>query len=263
MTDIIVNSGLKFFEDVLFDQLYTETLNTVAVGDGEVAPSKSDTSLTNNLYEANSAAANVTVSRGSGIGEMVFTIEVTGGTEVPAGAELTEVAVKSSDGQLVYYEVRSTAITVATGETKILEVRITPDTATEEVESVITNGGAEVAAEIAIGNTSEKIDTIAIGDSINSVSETDSSMFSEIYRADQSTSQVTMQSTTNVGEPDILITVSAGSDFDDEVAGGSDISEFGLISGDTNTLYFHETRNTVTLEANDAKVFNIPSKIVQ
>lgn len=262
MADRIVTVGIDAIEQVLVDDSYTETLNTIAVGNGTDSPSSTDTSLTNILYEADTSGTNVSASAASGAGEIKYTIEVTGGTEVPADSSLTEFGVKMSDDTLVYYEVKSAGIDVGSGETKLIEIRVQPSDAGTST-TAITNVGVDLVAEMLLGNSSEKINTIAIGASSQNTAVSDTSMFDEVYRADTSNSNIDIATTTNIGKPQFVITVSAGSEFDDHVSGNTDVSEFGLISSN-GTLYLHETRdNIVTLSAGDTKTFNIPLEITQ
>lgn len=264
MADVIVNDGRDLLEQKAIDSNYSAVLDTVAVGDGTQSPSLTDSSLTNNLYEASSSNSNVTAEKDAGVGEMRFTIAITGDTEVPGGSDITEIGVKASDGTLFYYEVRDTAITVSTGETVTIEVVVQLEDADPgESSTAIVDEGLDKLANIVLGNSSERVDTIAVGDSTNNVSQTDTSMFSEVHRASASDSYVDISTTTTVGKPEFLITLSAGSDASDEVSGGTDVSEFGLIVSGSNTLLLHETRNTVTLETNDSKTFSIPLNITQ
>jgi hypothetical protein len=261
MVDVIVNDGRDFFENVAVDESYTETLNTMAVGDGVESPSLTDSSLTNNLYE--SSGGNVTVSKESAVGLARFTITITGGTEVPANSEITEIAIKASDGTLVYYEVRSSPIDIDSGESKTIQVSLNLNDADIETDTAMVDAGLDHIINLAIGNETNKVSKIAVGSSTNDVSQTDSTMFDEKHRASNNESYVILAETTNVGEVDARITVSAGSDANDQVAANTDISEFGIFT-DNDVLVLHETRDSiVTLENNDSKTFNIPFDIIQ
>lgn len=253
--------GLNFIERVIADSSYTETMNTIAIGDGDAAPSRNDTTLDNQLHEAPSSSQTVIIERGTGVGEIRTVIEFTGGSEVPSGSDITEFGLKASDGTLLYRELRDTPITVTSGETKIVEIQIFVDDLDSEPSQVITNVGRNEIADMIVGQSSETLDTIAIGNSTNDVSRTDTSMYSELYRADNTSSNITVTTTSNTGDIRAEATISAGTGVDDEVDGGENISEFGLFSN--GTLMLHETRPAITLESNDTKTFKIPFTIRQ
>lgn len=257
-----VNTGLDFFEESIIGNGFTDVMDTVAVGDGTSAPNSSDTSLSNNLFEADTTSNNVTIERGGATGEIRVTIEFTGGVEVPADSDISEFGLKTNTGTLVYREVRDSAVNVASGETKIIEIRAFVEDAPSSGEQVITDVGREFIADRVIGDSTDSMDIIAIGNGTSNVSSTDTSMFSELYRANESSGNITLSETTTVGEIRAEITVSAGDDADDEVSADASISEFGLITGD-GTLILHETRTGLTLENNDEKTFKIPFDIIQ
>jgi hypothetical protein len=256
------DGGLNFVEEVLSDTSSTTVLDTIAVGDGTNAPSESDTSLGSELFSIDDSSNNVTVERGSGIGEIRATIEFTGGTEVPANSSIREIGFVTSEDTLVYREVRSAEITVDTGETKVIEIQAFVEDIVDNTDQIITTVGRNYVADRMVGDTTDAINTIAIGDSTGTVSESDTTLTSEIYRGVVADSNIQIESTTNAGELNVEITLSAGSDFDDEVAAGAEISEFGLLT-ESNVLVFHEKREILTLENNDTKTFNIPFSITQ
>lgn len=257
MVNVKPDEGRNFVEEATVDGI-SEVLDTVAVGTGDTAPTSSDTSLDAEVYSVADSNGNVTVEKTTNTGEIRFVVEVTGGTEVPAGTEIIELGALTTDDRLFYREVRSSPITVGSGETKVIEFRTRAvDEDTSSNSQAITTDGLDRIANIILGNSSDIIDVIAVGDSTNDVSASDTSMFSELTRDNSSSIDVTIESTSNVGEPEIRTTVAAGSDGDDDVAGGSNISEFGLIAED-GLLVFHETRTPLTLEADDEKAFTIP-----
>lgn len=261
MSYVYTDDGRNFFEQAIADGSFSSVIDTLAVGNGNGAPDTSDSSLDNLLYEEDDTASNVSISRGPGIGEIRATIEFTGGTEVPAGSDVSELGVKVG-GTLVYREVRSSAITVTSGESKVVEIRLFVEDADDDSEQVITNVGLNFVADRAIGDSTEHVNTIAVGDATGTVDETDTTMNSELYRNTSSASNTIVATTTNVGEVRAEITLSAGTGSDDEVATDAEISEFGLISSG-GTLVLHEKRPAVTLEQNDTKTFKIPFSILQ
>lgn len=263
MTFKYTNSGFNFVEQAISDESFTETMNTIAVGDGGTAPRESNTALENQLYEDTTAASNISIERAAGTGEIRATIEFTGGREVPSDSDIVEFGFKDNSGTLLYREVRDSAINVVSGETISVEIQLFIEDADSENEQTITNVGLDYIANRVIGNTTDTADVVAVGDGTGTVSPTDTQMSSELYRADNTNSNTIVKSTTTTGQIRVETTISAGNNADDEVAGGSDISEFGIFTKDSNTMLFHEKRAAVTLETNDSKTFKIPFNIIQ
>jgi hypothetical protein len=262
MANVITNSGRNVTEEILVGTS-TATVDTVAVGDGTSSPSETDTSMYGQLYEASDASANVTVGKTSVTGQIRFTITVTGGTEVPSETELTEFGIKTSSGELLYHEVRSTAITVASGESKTIELLLTVADDVVSSNTVLTDAGLDHIADLLVGNKTTRMDTIAVGSSKNSsgIDQSNTSMFDEVYRSDDSVPHVIVDETSSDGSVEAKITLSAGNDSDDEVAANTSISEFGLLTSD-GVLIIHEIRDEVVLQNNDTKTFTIPLNIV-
>lgn len=259
MVSVTPDSGLDFIENRILGET-TATLNTIAVGTGTLSPSQNDTSLSNEVYNADSKNNNTIIESTSNTGEIRLVIQVTGGTEVPSETDISEIGVKASDGTLVYREVRSSPVTVSSGETKKVEFRLKNENEDVENKQTITNEGLDRIVDILLGNSTNYIDTIAVGDSTNNVSKTDTTMFAELSRDNDSASNVLVESTTNTGQILARTTISAGNDVNDEVPGGSDISEFGILTSD-GLLVLHETRTPITLQSNDEKAFEIPFKV--
>lgn len=258
MADIIVDSGRDIIEEGIINGLDGDTLDTVAVGDGTSSPSSSDTLLTNNLHETSP-----TVNKTATDGEISFVFSVTGGTEVPGGAELTEFGIKLSDGRLFYYEVRSSPIQIADGETKQIKIVVRLEDTDVESNVAITNDGRNYVRDVLVGDTTNTIDQIHIGSSESDVSQSDSTMFDTVYIANRADSNVSIEETTAVGEPRFVITLAAGPDADDQLADGTDVSEFGLVVSTSDTLFLHETRPTIVMQGGDEKSFSIPVRITQ
>lgn len=263
MTYLYTDGGRNFVEAAIADESFTRVMNTIAIGDGDSAPRNGDTTLDNFLYEDTDASSNISIERASGTGEIRATIEFTGGTEVPSGSDIIEFGFKDDSGVLLYREVRDAAINVASGETISVQIRLFVGDADVESEQVITDVGKEFAANRMIGDTTDTMDIIAIGDGTGTVSPSDTQMSSELYRADDTNSNTLLESTSTVGEIRAEITISAGTDFSDEVGGDAEISEFGLFTEDSNTMVLHEKRTPITIETNDTKTFKIPFSIIQ
>lgn len=264
MPSVITYDGLNLAEDVSVGDV-SEVLDTISVGTSTDSVSQSDSSMFDSIYSQDDAAANVTVERGSSDGEMRFVIEVTGGNEVSGGVELTEFGVLGSSDTLFYHETVSSGngIDVPSGTKKTIEIIVTvTDIDPGESDVALTTVGLNLIADILLGESSDEINTVALGDSTNNVSASDTTMFSEVYRDDEAESNVTVGSSSNDGEIVVRVTVSAGPDSGDEVSAGTDISEFGVISDD-GVLVLHETRSAVTLQDGDTKTFQIPFDLVQ
>jgi hypothetical protein len=256
------DDGRDIVEEVITDSNSTQTLDTIVIGTASNAPNTGDQSLDQQVYESTASSGNVTIERGSGAGEIRTLVEVTGGNEVPAGADLYEFGFKSSDGTLLYREVRDSPIEISSGETKIIEIRPRVEDNPSDGEQVITTIGREYVADRLIGNTSAVINTIAIGSGTGTVSPEDTTLSNEKYRGVNSDDNITLTGTSSAGDIRAKATISAGSDFDDNVAAGASVSEFGLLTDD-NRLVLHEKRTGLTVENNDTKTFSIPFTIIQ
>lgn len=122
MASVVVDEGREWISEKVLDNHVDGQFYIVAVGDGTTSPSSSDTSLENELYRANSDDSNCSIQDTSNTGEIKCRITVSGGTEVPAGSDLSEFGVFASDGStLIYREVRDTAVTVQSGDRKTFE----------------------------------------------------------------------------------------------------------------------------------------------
>lgn len=261
MAHVYTDNGRDFVEDVLTGES-TETLTTISIGTGESAPSTGDTSLDSFEYEATPSSSNITIERGNTTGEIRVVIGFTGGTEVPADSDITEFGVKTSDNTLFYREVRSSAVTPASGETKNVEIRLFVEDNIISQQQVITDVGKEYIADALIGVSTDTLNTIAVGSGTNNVSASDTSLQNEIYRGTDNESNISLQSTSNTGTIDVEISLSAGPDTSDEVSPNAEISEFGVLTS-SDVLVLHETRVKIVLEENDTKKFTIPFTIIQ
>lgn len=125
MSYIITNVGQDWTADRATDQNFSHYLDIIAVGTGTTAPSLSDTSLTSQEYSGSKSNSNIEIKRTSNVGEIRCTISLTGGTEVPADTDVSEFGLVSSNGVLIYREVRDNAVTIASGDTKTFEFKIT------------------------------------------------------------------------------------------------------------------------------------------
>lgn len=126
MASIITDEGRDWFRDKIFNDESDEIPYIVAVGDGTSAVASSDTSLESELYRANNDDSNVTVAQTTNTGEFEFRITLSGGTEVPAGSDVSEFAV-ITDGtnEFLYREVRSSPIPLQSGDRKTIGGQLT------------------------------------------------------------------------------------------------------------------------------------------
>lgn len=125
MAHTIPDVGRDWFADRSTDSSFGEYIDIVAVGSGDSSPSQSDTQLDAEEYRASKSSSNITVETTSNVGEIRCTISITGDTEVPGGTDIWEFGLFSDGGVLLYREVRSSAVTVDSGDSKTFEFKLT------------------------------------------------------------------------------------------------------------------------------------------
>lgn len=262
MTYEYTNNGRNFVEQAIADASFDNVMNTVSVGEGSDTLIEESNSLDILIYEETDDEKEVTIERGNNTGEIVATITFTGGLNIPAGSDVIEFGLKDNAGNLLYREVRDTPISADYGKRRTVEIHaFVEDSANVNDKQVITDVGKNYIADRIIGDNTDSVDTIAVGNGTGEVDKGDTQMTSELYRASDSNSNTTLESTTSTGEIRAEITLSAGQDTDDELSGGTDITEFGLFTS-SNVMLYHEKQKAVTLEADDTKTFNIPFSII-
>lgn len=122
MTTKIPDEGLDWVADrMIFSD--ASDLGEVAVGNGDTEPAAGDSSLESELYRASSDQENCTIERSSSLGEIQCTITISGGTEVDAGSQISELGLFSLAGDLVYREVRS-SVEINEGERVTFEFEV-------------------------------------------------------------------------------------------------------------------------------------------
>lgn len=128
MAGTITNEGVDVIASSLAG-VSTEHAAAVAVGTGTDSVSRNDTALTSEIHRE---APTTIVATDAG--EREYTIEITGGTEIPAGTEVSEFGLMTSttadSGTLIYREV-ATPITVGDGITQEFVLTIDVNIATE------------------------------------------------------------------------------------------------------------------------------------
>lgn len=257
------DNGRNYVTDVVTTNDGNDVLNTIIVGNGTSSPNENNTSLENELYRNDTSSPNVVIERASGFGEIKATIEISGGTEVPSDSEISELGLETSSGTLLYREVRSSPITVSSGETKIIEIRVMISDNEVTTDTVVTDVGRGFVADAILGLSTEELTTIAIGDATGDVFPEDTTLDSELYRETKSGADVTIEPTSSVGDIRLKITVTAGTESTDDIPANSEISEFGILTNNDTLLYHEKRESIVTLENNDRKTFDIPLTIVQ
>lgn len=126
MASIITDEGRNWLRDKLFNDETDETPYIVAVGDGTTSVSGSDVALDKELYRANDDDSTVTVEQTTNTGEFEFRITISGGTEVPAGSDISEFGIISGGtNEFIYREVRSSPITLQSGDRKTIGGQVT------------------------------------------------------------------------------------------------------------------------------------------
>ena len=93
---IITNDGLKWYRDISVGD--DENIDAVALGTGITETSISDTSLQNEVYRGTKSDINVTIRKGDNYNEFDVYIDVTGGSQISAGTEITEIGVFAESG---------------------------------------------------------------------------------------------------------------------------------------------------------------------
>jgi hypothetical protein len=91
---------------------------------------------------------------------------------------------------------------------------------------VITHDGEQWLADRGFGPAEGPIDTIAVGTGTTAPQKDDDSLYNEVYRADVSQSNVTIERTSERGEYVVEVLLSAGTNIDP----GTVIAEYALIA---------------------------------
>ncbi|WP_153952858.1 hypothetical protein [Halosegnis longus] len=108
MAELFTIEGINWLADVITGDIDSE-VTTIAVGTGSTTPLRTDTELENEVYRTNTSNSNCSIRPTSNDGEMAFTINISGGTEVPDQTEITEFALFTDEStpRMVYREVTS------------------------------------------------------------------------------------------------------------------------------------------------------------
>lgn len=121
------------------------------------------------------------------------------------------------------------------------------------MSGVTTDDGLEQLIKRSHDDTVNGIEAVAIGTGTSAVSTSDTSMENELHRE----APENVYTTTTTGEREFAIKVTGGT----EVAAGTDVTEFGLVSSTTSgagTLIYHEVRAAITVSDGTTVEFIIP-----
>lgn len=121
MASVTPNEGQEWISQKIVGDLPDERAYVVAVGDGTGAVGTTDTSLQNELYRSNDDNSNCAVDTTNDTGEYFGRITVTGGLNIPAGSEITEFGLFTTDGQMLYHETSSSGTVIESGENRTFQ----------------------------------------------------------------------------------------------------------------------------------------------
>jgi hypothetical protein len=115
----ITDTGIETIADLLIGDV-TGGVDTIAIGTGQ-NESATATSLGNEVFRATPADSNVELIN-SGSGEAELAIRVKGGTDVSAGAAISEVAIIKNTDIIIVDEFQG--VTIETGHTEEFTVPV-------------------------------------------------------------------------------------------------------------------------------------------
>lgn len=146
MVTIIPNEGLNWISEKTVDDspAVDQKIYEIAVGTGTNtgAVTPTNTQLQTELFRANADNGVASISATSNIGEVECKVTVSGGTEIPAGTDVSEFGVWAIDPTdstapyqngseiidandvMLYHEVRA-GVTIDSGDTKTFTIRFT------------------------------------------------------------------------------------------------------------------------------------------
>ncbi len=104
-TIAVTSDGLSWMHERLVNES-TPPITTIALGSGSSAPAAADTSLDAEVVRRDVSSDNAQLFFNSEVPEIRFRITIQGGTDVPAGTEISELGVFNAAGTLIYRETR-------------------------------------------------------------------------------------------------------------------------------------------------------------
>lgn len=121
----VTKVGLEWLSDKALDK-ETDHIDEIAVGSDGSSESFLATDIGTEEYRAQFSNPNVTLSETDDEGKFEVTVEVTGGTEVPAGTIIKEVALFTSGGVLI--EIGNiTNVQVDSGASESFRIELDPN----------------------------------------------------------------------------------------------------------------------------------------
>lgn len=112
----VTDAGLNWYQDRSIG-VETGQIDEVAVGSGSGSESATTGGLDNEVYRGSTQDTNVTFNR-TETGRLEATITIQGGTEVPAGTEISEMLIEVSGAQVIIAIDNFSAVTVVSGNTE-------------------------------------------------------------------------------------------------------------------------------------------------
>lgn len=119
MAQGITNEGEKWYAEIAADNI-----QYVAAGTGSKSYSDNDTSLDNEVLRTDVSKLPAVVFADTSENELVASITIAGGTDVPAGTTIRELALISTDSDFVYRDVLDNPITFDAGLKRTLRFSI-------------------------------------------------------------------------------------------------------------------------------------------
>ena len=112
---VLTNDGRSYLDDLQFGRT-TDPINAIAVGTGSAPESIQDSQLDNQVYISTAENANVRFSPVPDYPSSTYAaIDLHGGTEVPAGTEITEIGLFVGAQNILVYRDVTAPVTVESG----------------------------------------------------------------------------------------------------------------------------------------------------
>lgn len=142
MATITPDEGLEFTTDKLLADasIMDWEMFQISVGTGAASLSSTDTQLDNEIFRADKDDSIVSITDASANGKITAKITISGGTEVPAGTDVTEFAIfaidpndrptdDTTDGKdiMLHRELRN-AVTIGSGDRKTFQIEYFAET---------------------------------------------------------------------------------------------------------------------------------------
>lgn len=113
----VTDNGIDYFQDRGIGTA-NGPIDTVVLGTGSGSESETSSGVDSQAYSGTDSNGNITIESVSQTGRFEARVEIQGGTEVPGGTEITEMAIRASaDGVCVAIDTFE-SVKVKTGETE-------------------------------------------------------------------------------------------------------------------------------------------------